>query len=41
MSKTMAATLYMYKIEQRMQISRHNLRIAFNTDLVLQYRWEN
>jgi hypothetical protein len=41
MSKTIAATLYMYKIEHRMQICLRNLRIACNTDHVLQYRWEN
>jgi hypothetical protein len=41
MSKTMAATLYMYEIEHRMQICLRNLRIACNTDNVLQYRWEN
>ena len=37
----MAATLYMYKIEHRMQICLRNLRIACNTNHVLQYRWEN
>jgi hypothetical protein len=36
MSKTMAATVYIYKIEHRMQISQLNLRIACNTDHVLQ-----
>jgi hypothetical protein len=40
MSKTMAATLYMYKIEHRMQICLRILRIACNNDHVLQYRWE-
>ncbi len=41
MSKTLAATLYMYEIEHRMQICLRNLRIACNTDHVLQYRLEN
>jgi hypothetical protein len=36
MSETIAATPYMYKIEYSMQICLRNLRIACNTDHVLQ-----
>jgi hypothetical protein len=41
MSKAKAANVYLYKIEHRMQICLRYLRIACNTDHVLQYRWEN
>ncbi len=37
----MVTTLHMHKIEHRMQICLRNLRIACNTDHVLQYRWKN
>ncbi len=41
MSNTMDATLSVYKIERRMQISLRNLLIACITENVLQYRLEN
>jgi hypothetical protein len=41
MSETMATTLHMYKIEHSMQISLRILKIACNTDHVLQYCWGN